>query len=74
MNCWFTLPKLFKWFSTLCISDFKNLILIQGSIDDLPALQILITSKDVKVLYDEYRDGTGHMKLLNTLLYNDKGK
>jgi hypothetical protein len=46
----------------------------QGSIDDLPALQILITSKDVKVLYDEYRDGTGHMKLLNTLLYNDKGK
>ena len=74
MNCWFTLPKLSKWFSTLCISDFKNLIIIQGSIDDLPAFQILITSKDIKVLYDKYRNGSGQMKLLNTILYNDKGK
>jgi hypothetical protein len=74
MNCWFTLPKLFKWFSSLCISDFKNLIIIQGDINDLPAFQILITSKDIKVLRDEYRNGSGHMELLYTILYNDKGK
>jgi len=74
MNCWFTLPKLFKWFSTLCVSDFKNLIIVQGNINDLPAFQILITSKDIKVLHDEYRNGSGPMELLYTILYNDKGE